>query len=647
MGDSLETVANFPPEQRAIRDKCFHPTGTFIEFKQEEIDQSISKRFEQQVARYAARIAVRSKRHTFTYDELNRAANRAARAILDQSDIVQQPIAVLFEHGAPFVIASLGVLKTGNVQVSLESGFPQARLRYMLEQSNAAILVTDNANLPLAQQLGDIPLVNIDEIGDRFTDENLDMSVRPDDRAAIAFTSGSTGTPKGIVWNQRGVLHAVMRHTNMFQICADDRMVMFRASLRPCLYALLNGATYYPVALRDEAVLALAEWLTQEKITIYRSAVSAFRSFAGTLTACESFPYLRLILLFGEQMYHVDVELYRRHFAKASILASSLGCLEFDDYAYYFVDRNVPRRGDVVPGGYPIADAEILLLDDGRRPVGPDQIGEIAISSRYNPVGHWQKPNLTAVALLRRAGREDQTTYLTGDLGRRSSDGCLFHQGRKDFQVKIRGHRVDLTEIEAALLEIDGIKAAVAAGWEDEPGNKRVVAYIVPTAAQLPPVTELRRVLGDKLPDYMLPSAFIKLDAVPLTATGKIDRRALPSPGRARPLLKSPFVAPRTPLEEKLAQLWAQMLGLDEVGVHDGFLDLGGDSLLATQVVSRVLTQFHARVSLRALFDAPTVAEMAALLAESDTDENRYRIVAELKTLGRRRSVPKKALGRL
>jgi acyl-CoA synthetase (AMP-forming)/AMP-acid ligase II len=211
MGDSSEAVANFPPEQRAIRDKCFHPTGKFIEFKREEIDQSISSRFEQQVARYPARIAVRSKRHTFTYDALNRAANRTARAILDQSDVVQQPIAVLFEHGAPFVIASLGVLKGGNVLVSLESGFPQARLRYMLEQSNAVILVTDNANLPLAQQLGDIPLVNIDEIGDRFSDENLDLSIRPDSRAAIAFTSGSTGTPKGIAWNQRGMLLGVPR----------------------------------------------------------------------------------------------------------------------------------------------------------------------------------------------------------------------------------------------------------------------------------------------------------------------------------------------------------------------------------------------------------------------------------------------------
>jgi acyl-coenzyme A synthetase/AMP-(fatty) acid ligase len=636
MGDFSEAVENLPPEQRAIRDRCFHPTRMFVEFKQEEIDQSISNRFEQQVARYPERIAVRSTRHTATYDELNRAANRVARAILDHSDVGQQPIALLFEHGVPFVIASLGALKAGKVQVSLESGFPQARLGYVLEQSRAALLVTDDANLPLARQLGDIPLINIDEIGDRFPDENPGVSVRPDACAAIAYTSGSTGAPKGIVWNQRGVLHAVMRHTNMFQICVEDRMVMFRASLRPCLYALLNGATYYPVALRGEAVLALAEWLIEEKISIYRAAVSAFRSFAGALAAGEKFPHLRLILLFGEAMYHADVELYRRHFGQASVLAGSLGCLEFDDYAYYFVDRTFPRRVDVVPAGYPVAGAEILLLDDGGRPVGRDQIGEIAICSRYNPVGYWQRPDLTPAASPHRPVREDESTFFTGDLGRRGSDGCLFHHGRKDFQVKIRGYRVDPTEIEAALLDIDGVKAAVVTGWEDAPGRERLLAYIVPAGAHIPAATELRRLLGDKLPDYMLPSTFITLDALPLTATGKVDRRALPSPPRTRPALESPFVGPRTPLEEELAQLWAAVLGLDEVGVHDGFLDLGGDSLLATQVVSRVIMQFHARVSLRALFDAPTVADMAALLVESDTDENHCQIVEELETLRRR-----------
>jgi acyl carrier protein len=295
----------------------------------------------------------------------------------------------------------------------------------------------------------------------------------------------------------------------------------------------------------------------------------------------------------------------------------------------------IPLAGGVVPGGYPIADAEILLLDDSGRPVGPDKVGEIAISSRYNPVGYWQRPDLTQARFLRQAGREDERIYLTGDLGRMRSDRCLFHQGRKDFQVKIRGYRVELTEVETALLDIDGVKQAVVVGWEDTPGSKRLIAYIVivPAGPHIPTVTELRPILADKLPDYMVPSTFITLDALSLAATGKVDSRAPPPPDRIRPALETPFAAPRTPVEEKLAQIWAGVLGLDRVGVHDSFLDLGGDSLLATQVISRVLVQFEVRLPLRLLFDAP----MAVLLVQHNTDkiepQDLNQILAELETL--------------
>ncbi|MGH7798550.1 MAG: non-ribosomal peptide synthetase, partial [Candidatus Binatia bacterium] len=408
----------------------------------------------------------------------------------------------------------------------------------------------------------------------------------------------------------------VMRHTNMSHMCAHDRLVMFRASFRAYLYALLNGATYYPVDLHQDEAPELAEWLIEEKITVYRAAVSAFRSFAGALKGTEQFSHLRLILLFGEPVYHTDVELYRRQFADRAILAGTLGCMEFDDYAYFFVDGKSPVPAGVLPGGYPTAEAEILLLDDYGRPVGPGEIGEIAIKSRYNPVGYWRRADLTQAKFLGQGGREDERIYLTGDLGRMGPDGCLFHQGRRDFEVKIHGYRVDVGEVETVLTEIEGVKQAVVVGWEDNPGNKRLIAYIVPDETQMATVTELRRILSEKLPDYMVPSVFIPLSTLPLTATGKVDRRALPPPDRTRPLLEISFVAPRTPVEEKLAVIWAEVLGLDRVGVRDSFLELGGDSLSATQIVARVSSEFKVRVALRLLFDAPTIAEMASVIAE-------------------------------
>ncbi|MGH7831697.1 MAG: non-ribosomal peptide synthetase, partial [Candidatus Binatia bacterium] len=395
-----------------------------------------------------------------------------------------------------------------------------------------------------------------------------------------AYTSGSTGQPKGIIWNHRGLLHAVMRHTNAYHICIEDRLVMFRTSLRAYLYALLNGAAYFPVHLRQEEPTRLAEWMIDEKITVYRAAVSAFRSFAGAAPGAGTFLHLRLILLFGEPVYHTDVALYRQHFADHTILAGSLGCMEFDDYACCFVDSQTPLTAGVLPGGYPLADTDILLLDDNGRPAGRDQVGEIAVRSPYNTLGYWRRPDLTQAAFLR--DTESERIYRTGDLGRMRPDGCLFHLGRKDYQVKIRGHRVEVAEIEAALLDIAGVKEAAVVGWEDTPGNKRLVAYIVPAGADLPSVNELRRGLGEKLPDYMVPFTFITLAAMPLTATGKVDRRALPAPDGARPALEASFAAPRTATEERLAAIWSQMLALDRVGVHDNFLELGGDSLSAT-----------------------------------------------------------------
>jgi acyl-coenzyme A synthetase/AMP-(fatty) acid ligase/acyl carrier protein len=411
-----------------------------------------------------------------------------------------------------------------------------------------------------------------------------------------------------------------MRHTNTFRICETDRLVMFRATPRPALYALLNGAAYFPVSLRAYDPSGLADWLVSEEITVYRGAVSAFRSFAGGLGPVI-FRHLRLILLFGEPAYHTDAELYAKHCTDDAILGISLGCNEFDDYACYFLNKNtLPPRG-AIPAGYPIADTEVLIVDGAGRPVDVDQVGEIVIRSPYNAVGYWRRPDLTTAAFAPDPeGSNGCRLYHTGDLGRRQANGCLYHHGRKDFQVKIRGYRVELSEVEAALLEIDGVKEAVVVGRERNPGEKRLVGYIILGDTPRPRISELRRQLGEKLPDYMVPSSFVFLEAFPLTANGKVDRRALPAPDGTRPTMDSSFVAPRTVVEEEVAAIWAEALGLDGVGVHDGFLELGGDSLLAMQVISQVLARWRLQIPLGVLLDAPTVAAMAEQIDSIGTE---------------------------
>jgi len=614
-----ESRVELPMDQQRIRVKLSHPEGSYIPFPKESLETCISERFEHIVRVVPERLALKTRSHAYTYDQLNRTANRVAHALLELEPHgkAQGVVALLFENGAPFVVASLGALKAGKIQAPLESTFPRVRLSSMLEQSQATILVTDGSNLRLAGEIWSGSLIDLDSMADRLSVENPGLPLTSDACVAVEYTSGSTGQPKGIVRNHRGALHNVMQHNKVIQVSIKDRLFAPRVSLRAHLFALLSGAACYPVNMGEEESSALAEWLISEGVTVYRSAVSAFRSFASGLGGSEKFPDLRLVSLFGEPVYHTDVELYRRHFADRCVLVTSLGCNEFGDYAYFFVDHETPPSNSLLPGGYPIEGVEILLLDDDGQPLASDRIGEIAVRSRYGAAGYWRKPDLTQASFLACPGSRDELIYRTGDLGRRGTDGCLFHKGRKDFQVKILGYRVEVAEVETALLALESIKEAVVVARQDSVGNNRLVAYCVPSGQTPPTVSQLRRFLADKLPHYMTPSLFVMLDTLPLTATGKVDRRSLPPPAGIRPAIETPYIAPRTPLEEKLARIWEEVLVLDRVGVHDNFLELGGDSLLATMLVSRVLAQFQVRLPLQAMLRAPTVEKMSLAIVEN------------------------------
>jgi acyl-coenzyme A synthetase/AMP-(fatty) acid ligase/acyl carrier protein len=395
---------------------------------------------------------------------------------------------------------------------------------------------------------------------------------------------------------------------------------MFRASVRTYLSMLLNGATFYPVDLAHEDPADLASWMVQEEITIYRSAVSAFRSLTTGLTGGERFPHLRLILLYGEPVYHTDVAAYRESFPAECILASSLGCNEIDDFSYFFIDRNTSTHQGFLPAGYPVEDIDILLLDDNGSPVVTLDIGEICVRSRHSPAAYWRQPEVTRAAFISDPDGSEARVYRTGDLGRMAEDGCLIHMGRKDDQVKILGYRVDIGEVEAALLANGELEQAAVVGVDHRKGEKKLVAYIVPSGSNLPGPRELRRRLLEKLPSYAVPSMFILLDSMPMTATGKIDRRRLPQPDGTRPELREQFVEPRSPVEEQLARIWAEVLNVERVGAFDNFVDLGGDSLQAARVIGRVMKQFHVRLPLQTVVDSSNLAEMTVIIVDSQSE---------------------------
>jgi amino acid adenylation domain-containing protein len=604
-----------------------------------ELLQSIPDRLEGFTQKYPDRIAFKTKKVAFTWDALNQSANRIARAILETCKNLEKPIALLLDHETTLMPATLGVLKAGGFYVPLSPSHPSVRNSYILRETEADLIVTDGRSWSLATELaqGKSHLINIDELNSSLSGENLGWQISPDSLAFLTYTSGSTGEPKGIMNTHRKALYRIT-HDSCFGMGPDDRFTQpTSAERRTPFAALLSGAGSYPWYVKEEGLEHLADWLIEEKITIYRSAPRVFRQFVSTLTGKEQFPELRVIVLAGEPVHKTDFELYKKHFSSECLLVNCYGPHEVGPIRMNVLDKKAEITGERVPIGYEIPDREVLLLDDSGQEVGLNQVGEIAVRTRDFSPSFWRRPDLTETKFLPDPNGGNRKIYLTGDLGRMSPDGCLEHLGRKDFQVKIRGLRVEIAEVEGALRQMDSIREAVVAAREDEPGEKRLVAYVVPAPHSIVSVTQVRRFAEQKLPALMVPSRFVMLDALPLTLTGKVDRNALPEPGQSRPELDAPFVAPRTPVEMELAQIWAKVLSLEQVGVHDSFVELGGHSLAATRVVSQVIKTFQVEIPLSALFEAPTIAEMAALIVEHQARglkrEDLNRILAELESV--------------
>ena len=645
MTDHSSHLNEVPLAQAAIQAKCFHPAGGFVEFMQEDVEQSISNRFEKIALLHSNRVAVKSGNQSVTYAELNRIANRIAQALLLRFGMGEERIVLLLDHDAPLIAAILGVLKAGKVFVVLDPSYPKARMAYMLADSRADAVLCSSRSLSLARELepDTLRLMNIDELDAGLSVDNARISVQPERLSYIVYTSGSTGRPKGVMQNHRNSLHEAMVYSNGLRVSSHDRIALLYScsasqGLKIVFAALLNGAALYLFDLKKAGFNLLADWLAREGITIYFSIPIVFRELASVLEAQHVFPSLRIIQLGSDAVTPREIEDYRRHFSASAILIIRLGSSEGGTLRRFFIDGDTPPVYRGVRVGYAVEGTEILLLDtvDSGKAAGANEPGEIAARSRYLSPGYWQWPELTE-ARFQPAPNGAQRIYLTGDLGRALPDGCLEYIGRKDDQVKVRGYTVALAEIETALLGHDSVKEAVVVTREGASAEQQLVAYLVTTGKPVVTVSELRTFLKGRLPDYMIPSAFVTVDALPLLPGGKVDRQALPVSISSRPKLQTAFVAPRTRAEEIIAGIWSEVLSLDEVGVDDNFLDLGGHSLAATRVVSRIIKEFQIELPLQFFFQSPTVARMAGVITGHQAkvlgDARLDGIVAELESI--------------
>jgi amino acid adenylation domain-containing protein len=616
------------------RSGVVRPTNPFDPFDRNDLERSIPERFERQSHNDPDRVALRTASESVTYACLNARANRLARSIVVKRGNRAEPVIMLVRHSAAPVTGILAILKAGKFVVPVDPAWPDARIEQVLTETEAQLIVADAASAARAGSLarGPVRMVVLEEVNHATQDDNLDTPLGPDDVASILFTSSSSGAPKGVVQSHRNLMHCALRHTNGCHISARDRLSYlaspaYAASVPDLLGALLNGACLLPYSIRDEGLGGLAAWLERERVTVYHSVSSVFRALARQLDGTEAFADLRLIILGGESVTLHDVTLHRRHFPASCLLHVGLGTTETNVVRRFFVDHDVPVASAQIPVGYPVEDFEVSVVDSTGNAAAPGEIGEIMITSRYLALEYWRRPDLTASAFRQDPTNPSQRSYKSGDVGRMKSDGCLEHCGRKDSQVKIRGQRIELAEIESALLGLGLFDDAVVVARPGEHGEPRLVAYVVATAAGAALENEdLSRRLAAQLPLAMVPSAFVVVAELPMTATGKVDRRELAGSPVFAPALPAPKRAPapaQSSLEAKLAALWSKVLGCGPVASNDSFFALGGDSLSAMELCALIETMIDRKLPWTALLQAPTPARLASLLLDPAIDFSR------------------------
>lgn len=591
----------------------------FVPFERAAIEQSIPRRFAEQVAAGPDQIAVKFGPGALTYAQLDERANRVAHAVLAACGDRPEPVACVIEQGLSLIAAILGVLKAGKMYVPLEAAHPRERLAYLLRDSCASLAVVDASAMSLIREVGEpgLEILDLDHLDPDLPGGPPGIEVAPDAQAYIYYTTGSTGQPKGVVDSHRNVLHNVMRYTNGMGITRDDRLTLlqspsFSGAVSSMFCALLNGATSLPFDVRKASAVELADYVDRERITIYHSVPTIFRSF---LRGHRMFPRVRIVRLEGDQAAMLDIELFRRHFGASCVLANGLGATETGIVRRFLVDRKTELTGGIVPIGYPVEDMDVMVLDDDGEPAAPGTTGEIAVRSEYLAHGYWHRPDLTARAFTAAADGKGGRVYRTGDLGRMRGDGCLEHLGRKDLRTKIRGVTVSIAEVEAALAGLPSIREVAVVARSTQSEERRLIAYYVPTQDKGPTVSEIRRHLAERLPPQMIPAAYVGVERLPLNENLKIDRSALPAPSRARPALEQAYAAPEDPTQAELAHIWQELLEVEPIGVRDDFFELGGDSLLATAMLAALEEATGCDVPPSILLAGSTIEQVAASLS--------------------------------
>jgi amino acid adenylation domain-containing protein len=556
-------------------------------------------------------IAVVSEKETLTYRELDQRANQLAHHLQSLGVGPEVITAMCVDRSVAAVIAALAVLKAGGAYLPLDPGYPADRLAFILKDAQPAAVITQSQYVAKVGS-GSWQVVNVDDISAETWNGSYgrpNVDITPASLAYVIYTSGSTGQPKGVQVTNSGLSNLVGWHMNAFGVTAADRATQlsslgFDAAVWETWAHLCAGASLYivPEIVRLSPEL-LRDWMATQQISIsFVPTAVAERLIAMDWSKGTA---LRFLLTGADTLHHYPGPL-------PFTLVNNYGPTEATVVATSGpIGRQRPDRRP--PIGRPITNTTIHILDDHLQPVPAGEVGQIYIAGAGVARGYLNRPELTAEKFIADpfTSVPGARLYQTGDLARWLPDGQIAYVGRTDEQIKVRGFRIEPNEIVSLLNSHPAVQANAVIAEDDGSGAKRLLAYIVPNGASSPRASELRTLLLSQLPDYMLPSTFIRVDELPTTANGKLDRNALPAPSASNTLQEDEFVAPRTPLEERVTAIIASLLGLDKVGVNENFFLIGGHSLLGTQLIARVRDTFGVDLSLRSIFDLPTPAQLA------------------------------------
>ena len=573
------------------------------------MDQTIYQCFQEVVARDVSAVAVRHRGQNCTYGELDRRAQRVAASLGLPPDAERPVVAVLLGSDAVAEISAIvGVIAAGAVALPLDSREPVRHLSRIIDQSRPSTMLAGRALLSLAADVA--PSVMAREIpGDGAPESFAPPLVPPDAPAYICYTSGSTGEPKGIVaTHRRTVVHARASADELGQGPADRHTLLHSlagGSGRATLWrALLSGGSLLPRRVDDEGVSGLRDWLDSEGATAFFCSPTLYRTFIAALGPGDRLRTVNVLRLVGERVLPEDFASFKRHFARGARFVNAYSLTEVGNVTLSVLTHDSMVPDDIRPVGYPRLGRRVRIVDESGEAVSPGVVGEIVVENPY-------------------ATGPEPPVFSTGDLGRMDADGLLFHLGRRDFQVKVRGFRVEIEGVEATLARAPGITQSAVVVRKNSQGEPMLVAYAAGDR-DLIDAERLRAFAASHLAEGSVPSRFVLLDSLPLTANGKADRRAINALEDAAPVRASAASwSSRSGIEQAIAGIWQELLGHDRFGADETFLEAGGDSLLAMRVLTRVRQQLGVDIALPDFLRASTVAALAIIIERQRADHQR------------------------